>query len=218
MTQLVWDAVGERLYETGVNNGVLFVQDDLGVYGQGVAWNGLISVSEKPSGAEPTPLYADNIKYLTLVGAEEFGATVEAYTYPDEFSECDGSYETSDGVFIGQQRRKKFGLVFKTLMGNDTLGNSLGYKLHVIYGALASPSEKAYATINDSPEALTFSWEITTSPVEVDGYLPTAMLIIDSTKADPTKLADLEEQLFGAYLVESNLPLPDAIITMLATP
>lgn len=219
MAELVWDSVGERLYETGVHNGALYVVDDVtGNYGKGVAWNGLISISEKPSGAEPTPLYADNIKYLTLVGTEDFGATIEAYTYPDEFAECDGSYETSDGMFIGQQRRKKFGLVYKTLMGNDILGNSRGYKLHIIYGALAAPSEKAYSTINDSPEAITFSWEISTTPVEVEGYLPTAMIVIDSTKANPTKLAALEVILFGTALVEPRLPLPDELMTLLATP
>ena len=219
MTQLTWDGTGERLYETGVNYGVLYVVDDQTAdYGTGVAWNGLISVAEKPSGAEPAPLYADNIKYLTLVGAEEFGATIEAYTYPDEFAECDGSYEAADGVFVGQQRRKKFGLVYKTLMGNDVLGNSLGYKLHIIYGALAAPSEKSYSTINETPEAITFSWEITTSPVEITGFLPAAMLVIDSTKADATKLADLEDQLFGGYLIDPNLPTPDEIITMLTMP
>lgn len=219
MAELVWDSVGERLYETGVHNGALYVVDDVtGNYGKGVAWNGLISISEKPSGAEPTPLYADNIKYLTLVGTEDFGATIEAYTYPDEFAECDGSYETSDGMFIGQQRRKKFGLVYKTLMGNDILGNSRGYKLHIIYGALAAPSEKAYSTINDSPEAITFSWEISTTPVEVEGYLPTAMIVIDSTKANPTKLAALEVILFGTTLVEPRLPLPNELMTLLATP
>ena len=219
MAELVWDSVGERLYETGVHNGALYVVDDVtGNYGKGVAWNGLISISEKPSGAEPTPLYADNIKYLTLVGTEDFGATIEAYTYPDEFAECDGSYETSDGMFIGQQRRKKFGLVYKTLMGNDILGNSRGYKLHIIYGALAAPSEKAYSTINDSPEAITFSWEISTTPVEVEGYLPTAMIVIDSTKANSTKLAALEVILFGTTLVEPRLPLPDELMTLLATP
>ena len=219
MAELIWDTNGERLYETGVSNGALFVVDDAtGTYGKGVTWNGLISVSEKPSGAEPTPLYADNIKYLTLVGPEEFAATIEAYTYPDEFAECDGSYEASDGLFIGQQRRKKFGLVYKTLMGNDIAGNSHGYKLHLIYGALAAPSEKSYSTINDSPEAITFSWEITTSPVEITGYLPAAMLVIDSTKADATKLAALESQLFGTYLTDPTLPLPDSIIATLAVP
>lgn len=219
MAELTWDGSGERLYETGVNHGVLYVLDPItGVYGDGVAWNGLISVAEKPSGAEPTPLYADNIKYLTLISAEEFGATIEAYTYPDEFAECDGSYESSDGLFIGQQTRKKFGLVYKTLIGNDVAGNSLGYKLHIIYGALAAPSEKSYSTINDSPEAITFSWEITTSPVEITGFLPAAMLIVDSTKADPTKLAALEDTLFGTYLSDPTLPLPDAIITALAVP
>lgn len=218
MGELVWDDTGKRFYETGVSNAALYVQASGGTYPLGVAWNGLISVSEKPSGAEPTPLYADNIKYLTLVGSEEFGATIEAYTYPDEFSECDGSYETSDGLFIGQQVRKKFGLVYKTKLGNDVLGNALGYKLHIIYGALAAPSEKAYSTINDSPEAITFSWEITTDPVEVDDYLPTASLVIDSTKADPTKLAALEAILFGDYPVDARLPLPSEIITLLAVP
>ncbi len=217
MAELVWDDTGERFYETGINHGVLYVVDPTtGLYGNGVAWNGLISVSEKPSGAEPTPLYADNIKYLTLVSAEEFGATIEAYTYPDEFAECDGSYESSDGLFIGQQTRKKFGLVYKTLMGNDVAGNSFGYKLHIIYGALAAPSEKSYSTINDSPEAITFSWEITTSPVEITGFLPAAMLVIDSTKADPTQLATLEGTLFGTYLSDPVLPSPDEIIIALA--
>lgn len=219
MAELVWDELGERFYETGVNHGTLFVLNpQTGQYGVGVAWNGLISVAEKPSGAEPTPLYADNIKYLTLVSAEEFGATIEAYTYPDEFAECDGSYESSDGLFIGQQTRKKFGLVYKTLMGNDVAGNSFGYKLHIIYGALAAPSEKSYSTINDSPEAITFSWEITTSPVEITGFLPAAMLVIDSTKADATKLAALEDTLFGTYLTDPTLPSPDEIITALAVP
>jgi hypothetical protein len=219
MAELVWDDTGERFYETGINHGVLYVVDPTtGLYGNGVAWNGLISVSEKPSGAEPTPLYADNIKYLTLVSAEEFGATIEAYTYPDEFAECDGSYESSDGLFIGQQTRKKFGLVYKTLMGNDVVGNSLGYKLHIIYGALAAPSEKSYSTINDSPEAITFSWEITTSPVEITGFLPAATLVIDSTKADATKLAALEDTLFGTYLTDPTLPSPDEIIIALAVP
>jgi len=219
MAELVWDELGERFYETGVNHGTLFVLNpQTGQYGVGVAWNGLISVAEKPSGAEPTPLYADNIKYLTLVSAEEFGATIEAYTYPDEFAECDGSYESSDGLFIGQQTRKKFGLVYKTLMGNDVAGNSFGYKLHIIYGALAAPSEKSYSTINDSPEAITFSWEISTSPVEITGFLPAAMLVIDSTKADATKLAALEDTLFGTYLTDPTLPSPDEIITALAVP
>lgn len=219
MAELVWDDIGERFYETGINHGVLYVVDpQTGLYGDGVAWNGLISIAEKPSGAEPTPLYADNIKYLTLVSAEEFGATIEAYTYPDEFAECDGSYESSDGLFIGQQTRKKFGLVYKTLMGNDVSGNALGYKLHIIYGALAAPSEKSYSTINDSPEAITFSWEVTTSPVEITGFLPAAMLVIDSTKADATKLAALEDTLFGTYLTDPTLPSPDEIITALAVP
>lgn len=218
MTALVWDATGQRFYETGVENGVLYVQDAAGEYPLGVAWNGLISVSENPTGAEPTPLYADNIKYLTMYSMEEFGATIEAYTYPDEFAQCDGSYESSDGLFINQQRRKKFGLVYKTKIGNDVEGDDLGYKLHIIYGAMASPSEKAYSTINESPEAITFSWEITTDPIDIDGYRPTAHLVIDSTKADETKLAALEEQLFGSYAIDPNLPLPDEVITLLAVP
>jgi hypothetical protein len=217
MTALVWDGTGQRLYETGVNNGVLYVQSS-GAYPLGVAWNGLVSVSENPSGAEPTPLYADNIKYLTMYSNEEFGATIEAFTYPEEFAECDGSYESSDGVFINQQRRKKFGLVYKTKIGNDVDGDDLGYKLHIIYGAMASPSEKAYQTINESPEAITFSWEITTDPIEIVGYRPTAHLVIDSTKADETKLAALEEQLFGGYMIDPNLPLPQDIIDMMELP
>jgi hypothetical protein len=218
MAQLVWDATGERLYETGVNNGVLYPQANDGSYPLGVPWNGLISVSENPSGAEPTPLYADNIKYLTMYSKEEFGCTIEAYTYPDEFAECDGSKETADGVFIGQQNRKAFGLVYKTLLGNDVLGNDLGYKLHLIYGAKASPSERSYSTINESPEAITFSWEVTTDPVSVTDYEPTAQIVIDSTKADSGKLALLEAQLFGAYLVDANLPTPNEVIAMMELP
>jgi len=216
MTQLVWDALGERLYETGVKNAVLYPQAVDGTYPLGIPWNGITAVTESPSGAEPTPLYADNIKYLTLMSTEEFGATIEAFTYPDEFGECDGSFEAADGVLIGQQPRKKFGLAYKTQLGNDVVGNEYGYKLHIIYGALAAPSEKAYQTINDSPEAMTFSWELTTSPVEVTGRQPTATLVIDSTKADPVKLATLEAELFGTTLITANLPLPDAIIAMLA--
>lgn len=217
MTALVWDAVGERFYETGVNQGVLYLRDALGAYPAGVAWNGLVSVSESPSGAEPSPLYADNIKYLSLLGTEEFGATIEAFTYPDEFAQCDGSYESSSlGVFINQQLRKKFGLVFKTILGNDVDGNDLGYKLHLIYGAQAAPSEKAYATINESPEAITFSWEITTDPVTVTGYKPTASIVIDSRKATPAGLTALEAELFGTDILEANLPLPDEVITLMA--
>ena len=180
MSRLVWDKTGERLYETGVKNGVLYIPAS-GVYSKGVAWNGLTAVTESPSGAEATALYADDIKYLSIISTEEFGATIEAYTYPDEFAECDGSADIADGVTIGQQTRKTFGLCYKTTIGNDVDGNGYGYKLHIIYGALASPSEKAYATINDSPEAITFSWEITTAPVNVTGAKPTASLVIDST-------------------------------------
>ena len=215
MSKLVWDKTGERLYETGVKQGVLYIPTE-GVYSKGVAWNGLTAVTESPSGAEATPLYADDIKYLNLMSAEEFGATIEAYTYPDEFAACDGSAEIADGVTIGQQARKTFGLCYKTTVGNDTEGNDYGYKLHIIYGALAAPSEKAYATINDSPEAITFSWEITTTPVNVEGLKPTASLVIDSTKADATKLAALENILYGSESEEARLPLPDEIAEMMA--
>lgn len=198
MPKLIWDQTGERFYETGVKQGVLYVQGTGGTYPSGVAWNGLTAVTESPSGAEATALYADDIKYLNLMSTEEFGATIEAYTYPDEFAECDGSAELASGVAIGQQKRKTFGLCYKTTLGNDTENNEYGYKLHMIYGAIAAPSEKAYATINDSPEAITFSWEVTTTPVNVDGFKPTASLTIDSTKADSTKLAALEKILFGS--------------------
>ena len=215
MATLVWDKSGERYSETGVKNGVLSVYDATQKkYGTGGAWNGLTAVTESPSGAEATALYADDIKYLNLLSTEEFGATIEAYTYPDEFAECDGSATLSEGVFIGQQKRKTFGMAYKTALGNDTDGNDYGYKLHIIYGALAAPSEKAYATINDSPEAITFSWEVTTTPVEVTGHKPTASITIDSTKADPTKLATLEKKLFGDTETEPELPLPDEITTM----
>lgn len=214
MAKIVWDQTGERLYETGVRNGVLYVQES-GAYPKGVAWNGLTAVTESPSGAEASPLYADDIKYLNLISNEEFGATIEAYTYPDEFAECDGSSSLATGVMIGQQARKTFGLCYRTTIGNDTDGNDHGYKLHIIYGALAAPSEKAYATINDSPEAITFSWEITTTPVNVTGAKPTASITIDSTKADPTKLADLEKILYGDTEAEARLPLPDEIKTLM---
>ena len=217
MAKIEWDKTGERLYETGVKNGVLYVQEG-GVYPKGVAWNGLTAVTESPSGAEATPLYADDIKYLNLLSAEEFGATIEAYTYPDEFAECDGSAALADGVMIGQQPRKAFGLCYRTTIGNDTNGNDYGYKLHIIYGALAAPSEKAYATINDSPEAITFSWEVTTTPVNVTGAKPTAYITIDSTKADPAKLTALEDILYGKNGEPGNeprLPLPDEIKTLM---
>ena len=217
MAKLVWDKTGDRLYETGVKNGVLYIPTS-GVYSKGVAWNGLTAVTESPSGAEATALYADDTKYLSLMSAEEFGATIEAYTYPDEFAACDGSAELADGVMIGQQKRSIFGLCYKTTIGNDTEGNDHGYKLHIIYGAQAKPSERAYATINDSPEAITFSWEITTTPVNVTGAKPTASLVIDSTKADPSKLAALEDILYGKDGEPGNeprLPLPDEIKTLM---
>lgn len=214
MSKLTWDASGERLYETGVKQGVLYVMNS-NSYGNGVAWNGLTAITESPSGAESTPLYADDIKYLDLRSTEEFGATIEAYTYPDEFAACDGSASLADGVNIGQQARKMFGLCYRTTVGNDTDGTDHGYKLHLIYGATASPSEKAYETINDSPEAITFSWEITTTPVSVTGFKPTASITIDSTKADPTCLAALEEKLYGGESTEPTLPLPDEVKTIM---
>lgn len=215
MAKLVWDQTGQKTYETGVKNGVLYVQDGEGLYPKGVAWNGLTSVSESPSGAEQTALYADDAKYLNLTSAEEFGATIEAYTYPDEFAECDGSAELADGVFIGQQNRKSFGMVYKTTLGNDVKQNEYGYKLHIIYGALAKPSERSYASINDSPEAITFSWELSTTPVPVAGHKPTASMVIDSTKANPEKLAALEAILFGGDDTEARLPLPEEIFELM---
>ena len=215
MSKLVWDQTGERIYETGVKNGVLYIQGVGGTYNKGVAWNGLTAVTESPSGAEPTPLYADDIKYLNLMSAEEFGATIEAYTYPEEFAECDGSASIATGVYIGQQARKTFGLCYRTVIGNDVDSNDHGYKLHLIYGALAAPSEKAYATINDSPEAITFSWEVTTTPVNVNGFKPTASVTIDSTKVEAGKLAALEAILYGTEEKEARLPLPDEIITLM---
>lgn len=214
MSKLVWDKTGERLYETGVKMGVLYPQVS-GEYPKGVAWNGLTAVTESPSGAEATALYADDIKYLNLMSNEEFGATIEAYTYPDEFAACDGSAAIVDGVYLGQQKRQAFGLCYRTVLGNDTESNDYGYKLHIIYGALAAPSEKAYATINDSPEAITFSWEVTTTPVAVNGFKPTACITIDSTKADAEKLAALEAKLYGTESEEATLPLPDEIATLM---
>lgn len=216
MSKLVWDQTGERLYETGVKYGVLYVQEGT-AYPKGVAWNGLTAVTESPSGAEATALYADDIKYLNLMSAEEFGATIEAYTYPDEFMVCDGSAALADGVYIGQQARKSFGMCYRTAIGNDIDNNEHGYKLHLIYGALASPSEKAYATINDSPEAITFSWEVTTTPVNVTGHKPTASVTIDSTKVSAEALAALEKVLYGDGEGEARLPLPDEIVTIMAT-
>lgn len=215
MSKIVWDQTGERLYETGVNKCVLYTQDAQGAYSKGVAWNGITAVTESPSGAEATPLYADDIKYLNLMSAEEFGATVEAYTYPDEFAECDGSAALATGVYIGQQVRKTFGLCYRTTLGNDVAANDFGYKLHIIYNAKAAPSEKGYATINDSPEAITFSWELTTTPVNVTGFKPTATVTIDSTKVDADKLAALEAILYGSESEEARLPLPDEIVELM---
>ena len=210
--KLVWDEVGKRFYETGVNKGVLYPQKD-GAYPKGVAWNGLTAVTESPSGAEASPLYADNIKYLNLVSAEEFGATVEAYTYPDEFAACNGEAELAAGVSIGQQKRTPFGMAYQTKVGND-VDSELGYKIHLIYGALAAPSEKAYATVNDSPEAITFSWELTTTPVAVEGFKPTACVVIDSTKVAADKLAALEAVLYGSEDAEARLPLPNEVLEL----
>lgn len=211
MAKLVWDESGKRVYETGVRNGVLYVQGAEGAYGNGVAWNGLTAVTESPSGAEPTALYADDIKYLELFSAEEFGATIEAYTYPEEFEACDGSASLGKGVTIGQQDRKAFGLCYRTVVGNDVKGNENGYKLHLIYGAKAKPSEKAYQTVNDSPEAITFSWEVSTTPVNVAGFKPTACVTIDSTKIEAGKLQQIEALLYGGDSTEPKLPLPDEI-------
>lgn len=214
MTKLIWDQVGEKTYETGVDRGVLYPQNSSGLYPLGVAWNGLTGVTESPSGAEPSPLFADNIKYLNLMSAEEFGATIEAYTYPDEFALCDGSAALSAGVYIGQQNRGSFGLAYRTVFGNDTEGAEYGYKLHLIYGAMAKPSEKGYQTINDSPDAITFSWEIATTPVVVTGKKPTASLTIDSTKVDAAALAALEAILYGTAGADPRLPLPDEVAAL----
>lgn len=225
MSRLTWDKTGERYYETGVKQGVLYPIQTDGKYSKGVAWNGLTAITESPSGAEATALYADDIKYLNLISNEEFGATIEAYTYPDEFAECDGSAALADGVMIGQQKRKTFGLCYKTTVGNDTDSNDYGYKLHLIYGCLAAPSEKAYNTINDSPEAITFSWEVSTTPVNVAGFKPTSQITIDSTKIaedKKAKLTELEDILYGKNgagdghtgATEARLPLPDEIKTL----
>ena len=219
MAKLVWDKTGEHLYETGVDHGVLYFPDQTGAYKNGVAWNGLISVSESPSGAEATGQYADNIKYLNLISAEEFGATIEAYTYPEEFEACNGNKELVDasGVYVGQQSRSVFGFCYRTMIGNDTDGQDHGYKLHLVYGCQVSPSEKAYQTINDSPEALTFSWELSTTPVNVTGKKPTALLVIDSTKIDGTKLAKIEAKLYGDETsTGAVLPTPDEIAEILS--
>ena len=217
MAKLVWDQTGERYYETGVRQGVLYPMQEGGTYTKGVAWNGLTAVTESPSGAEATALYADDIKYLNLLSTEEFGCTIEAYTYPDEFAECDGSASLAAGVNIGQQKRKTFGLCYRTVLGNDVDSNDYAYKLHLVYGCLAAPSEKAYATINDSPEAITFSWEVTTTPVAVTGFKPTACITIDSTKANAEKLTALEAILYGDGETEARLPLPNEIATLMKT-
>ena len=216
MAKLVWNEAGKRLYETGVDRGVLYVYDGNGRYQKGVVWNGLVSVNESPSGAEATPLYAGNVKYVELMSNEEFGASIEAYTYPEEFEQCDGSAELADGITIGQQPRKSFGLCYRTKIGNDTAGDEHGYKIHLIYGAKAAPTEKSYTTINDSPEAITFSWEITTTPIEVAGYKPTATLTIDSTKVTPTALTAIETKLYGDTTGEATLPTPAEILTLIA--
>jgi hypothetical protein len=218
MVALTWDQVGERLYETGVDHGVLYIPDETGVYNKGYAWNGLTTVTESPSGAEASPQYADNIKYLNLISAEEFGATIEAFTYPEEFGQCDGTALPAPGVALGQQGRRMFGLSYRTKVGNDVDGTDFGYKLHLLYGCQAAPSEKAYSTINDSPEALAFSWDITTTPVPVTDYKPTALIVVDSTVVDPGDLTALEDLLYGKAATEAALPTPDAVIALFAGP
>ena len=215
MARLIWDEVGQRFFETGVKNGVLYVQDNDGSYKNGVVWNGLTAVTESPSGAEETPLYADDVKYLTLRSAEQFGATIEAYTYPEEFEQCDGSAAIATGVTIGQQARRAFGLCYRTAVGNDIQGQEFSYKLHLLYGCTVAPSEKSYSTINDNPEAITFSWELSTVPVPVDGFKPTASLVIDASKVDEGKMALLEDALFGDEANEAKLLLPNEIMEML---
>ena len=215
MAKLVFNNVGERLFETGVKNGVLYVMGDDGTYENGVVWNGLTAVTESPSGAETTPLYADDVKYVVIYAAEEFGATVEAYTYPEEFEQCDGSASIFDGITIGQQTRKSFGMCYKTSVGNDVQGQDFGYKIHIIYGAKAAPSEKSYSTINDSPEAVTFSWELSTVPVPVEGFNPTATMVIDSTRVPAEKMTLIEEKLYGTESEEATLPLPNELLELL---
>ena len=215
MAELKWDNPGERYYETGVKNCILYVQDAEGNYPKGVAWNGITAITESPSGAESEPLYADDTKYLNLISNEEFGATIEAYTYPDEFAECDGTAELAEGIKLGQQPRKQFGLCYLTTLGNDLKKNDYGYKLHLVYGCTAAPSEKGYATINDSPEAITFSWEVSTTPVDVPGFKPTAHIEIDSTKVKPEDLAKIKAKLWGSASEEATLPLPNEIKTLI---
>ena len=215
MAKLVFNGVGDRLFETGVKKGVLYVMGDEGQYENGVVWNGLTAVTEKPTGAETTNLYADDVKYVVIYGAEEFEATIEAYTYPEEFEQCDGSAVLTTGVNVGQQTRKTFAFCYTTSLGNDTQGQDFGYKIHIIYGCKAKPSEKSYSTINDSPEAVTFSWDVSTVPVPVEGMNPTATMVIDSTRVDPSKLKLLEEVLYGTEVEEARLPLPDEVKTLL---
>lgn len=214
MAKLVWDQAGQKFFETGVSNGVLYVSDGQGGYLNGVAWNGLTSVAENPSGAESNPIYADNIKYLNIISAEEFGATIEAYTYPDEFMECDGSAQVVNGVNIGQQARKSFGISYRTRVGNDVAGDNLGYKIHVIYNCQAAPSGKTYSTVNESPEAITFSWEVTTTPVPVEGFRPTATVVFDSTKLDAEKMAAVENALYGSSNTEASLPSIEELLAL----
>lgn len=216
MSKLVWDEIGSRYFETGVKKGVLYPAVN-GTYPKGVAWNGLTAVNENPSGAEASPLYADNIKYLNLYSTEEYGATIEAYTYPDEFAQCDGSAEIATGVVIGQQKRKPFGFSYVTILGNDTDGVDMGYKIHLVYGAMASPTDKSYSTINDSPDAVTFSWEVSTTPVEVPGFKPTASVTIDSTKAKASELKALEDILYGTESKDPRLPLPTELLSIFST-
>lgn len=218
MAELQWDLTGERQFETGVDHGVLYLPDGTGAYSLGVAWNGLVSVTESPSGAESNKQYADNRVYLNLMSAEEFGATIEAFMYPEEFEQCDGTANPKIGVSVGQQARKAFGLSYRTKLGNDVDGNNHGYKLHLVYGALAAPSEKAYTTVNESPEPITFSWELTTTPVEVSGLEPTAIMTINSTKVDAASLASLEDLLYGTESGEAELPLPDDVIALFTDP
>ena len=214
MAKLVWDQAGQKFFETGVSNGVLYVSDGQGGYLKGVAWNGLTSVAENPSGAESNPVYADNIKYLNIISAEEFGATIEAYTYPDEFMECDGSAQVVAGVNIGQQARKSFGISYRTRVGNDVAGDNLGYKIHVIYNCQAAPSGKTYSTVNESPEAITFSWEVTTTPVPVEGFRPTSTVVFDSTKLDAEKMAAVENALYGGASSEPGLPSIEELLAL----
>ena len=215
MAKLVFNGVGDRLFETGVKKGVLYVMGDEGQYENGVVWNGLTAVTEKPTGAETTNLYADDVKYVVIYGAEEFEATIEAYTYPEEFEQCDGSAVLTTGVNVGQQTRKTFAFCYTTSLGNDTQGQDFGYKIHIIYGCKAKPSEKSYSTINDSPEAVTFSWDVSTVPVPVEGMNPTATMVIDSTRVESSKLKLLEEVLYGTEVEDARLPLPNEVKTLL---